>query len=193
MILYIHGFRSSSQSAKSQLMQQAMASKGLSHAFAGPDLPVSPKKAIELLTDTAHTLCKGRDISQLTVIGSSLGGYYATWLANKLECKAILINPCVYAPRDLSTQLGPMTYFHNDEPFELKAEHIRELAELFVPQLKHPKKFFLLARTGDEVLDWQEMQNRYSGAKQLIIPGGDHGFSDFEKYLPQVLDFALNN
>ncbi|MFV9475158.1 YqiA/YcfP family alpha/beta fold hydrolase [Advenella sp. RU8] len=193
MILYLHGFRSSSLSAKSQLMQQAMASRGLSHAFAGPDLPVSPKQAIELALATARQLSEGQDIHQLTVIGSSLGGYYATWLANELDCKAVLVNPCIYASRDLSTQLGPMTCFHSDEPFELKAAHIRELANLFVPEIRHPEKFFLLARMADEVLDWQEMQNRYLGAKQLIIPGGDHGFSDFEKYIPQVLDFALNN
>ena len=174
-------------------MQQAMASRGLSHAFAGPDLPVSPKQAVELCLATARKLCQGQDIHKLTVIGSSLGGYYASWLANQLDCKAVLVNPCIYASRDLSTQLGPMSYFHSHEPFELKAEHIRELADLFVPEIRHPEKFFLLARMGDEVLDWQEMKNRYAGAHQLIIPGGDHGFSDFEEYIPQVLDFALNN
>ncbi|WP_159991277.1 YqiA/YcfP family alpha/beta fold hydrolase [Pelistega ratti] len=188
MILYLHGFRSSPLSEKSQLLEKVMQERGEAHLLLSPALPASPKQAIDLclklIADTPkETLC---------VIGSSLGGYYATYLAETLGCRAVCINPSVYAPRDLSTQLEVRTQYYSEEPFIFTADYIKELSSLFIPQIQYPERFFLLASKQDELLDWQEMQARYKGAKQLIVNHEDHAFSGFAYYLPLILDFVFN-
>jgi len=136
----------------------------------------------------------GSAAASLTVIGSSLGGFYATWLAERLGCRAVLINPVVHAARDLATQVGSHRTFHGGEPFEFLPEYVEELAraEAGIPVLTRPERYFLLAATGDEVLDWREMRARYAGCRQRIIEGGDHGLSDFADWLPEVLAFVLD-
>lgn len=190
MILYLHGFRSSSLSAKSQQLQQAMAERGRAHELAAPDLPDDPEAAIKLAMGCARQLCGSGDPRNLTVIGSSLGGYYATWIKEELDCKAVLINPAVYAVRDLSTQLGHTEKFHSSAPFSFTADSIHALARLYRPALTRMQRYFLLACTADQVLDWQEMTHRYDGARVTLVQGGDHAFSMFETYLPAILDFT---
>ncbi|MDY3331219.1 MAG: YqiA/YcfP family alpha/beta fold hydrolase [Pelistega sp.] len=187
MILYLHGFRSSPLSAKSQLFEKTMAARAQSHLLMSPALPSSPRKAIKLCLSLVKDIPK----EELCIVGSSLGGYYATYLAEHLDCRAVCINPSVYAPRDLATQLEVRTHYHSDEPFEFKASYIQELAELFVPTIRKPERFLLLAGMQDELLEWQEMQARYLGAQQIIAPDQDHAFSGFEQYLPTVLDFIF--
>lgn len=202
MILYLHGFRSSPDSAKARLMAGAMAKRGLAADWCCPQLPASPAAALDLalglLRDRlgAPAAVGGGDDSpadRLTVIGSSLGGFYATWLAERLGCRAVLLNPVVHAARDLSTQVGSHRTFHGDEPFEFLPGHVDELAraEADIPVLTRPERYFLLAATGDEVLDWREMRDRFAGSRQRIIEGSDHGISDFADWLPEVLEFAL--
>jgi predicted esterase YcpF (UPF0227 family)/predicted GNAT family N-acyltransferase len=189
MILYLHGFRSSPDSFKSRLMAQAMAERGLSADWCCPQLPASPAAALDL----ALGLVRERT-TPLTVIGSSLGGFYATWLAERLGCRAVLLNPVVHAARDLATQVGSHRTFHGDEPFEFLPDYVDELAraEADIPMLTHPERYFLLAATGDEVLDWREMQARFAHSPKRILPGSDHGISDFADWLPEVLAFALD-
>ena len=187
MILYLHGFRSSPQSMKAQLMHKAMADRGLADQFFMPQLPSSPAQAIELCTDI---ITKNHDKSHpLTIIGSSLGGYYATYLAEQHDCRAALINPATFAARDLSTQLGLLRYFYDDRPFEFTLENLHELQALFQPKIT-PERYFLLIGDRDEVLDWQEISKRYEGAKQIIVSGADHSFSCFGDYIDEVLVFA---
>lgn len=193
MILYLHGFRSSPDSFKARLMAQALAERGLAgpEHWQCPQLPASPRQALGLAMHLAQELlARADDPRQLTVIGSSLGGYYATWLAEQLNCKAVLLNPAVEAARDLATQVGTHRMYHSDAPFEFRAEYVDELAAARVDVITHPERYFLVAATGDEVLDWREMQARYVGCRQRIVQGSDHGLSDFERWLPEVLDFA---
>lgn len=194
MILYLHGFRSSPQSLKARLLGQAMAQRGLSAQWACPQLPASPAAAMSLALECAQrALDRGLDRTGLTVIGSSLGGFYATWLAERLGCRAVLLNPVVHAARDLATQVGSHRTFHGDEPFEFLPGHVTELkqAESAIATLTDPERYFLVAATGDEVLDWREMQARFAGCRQRLIEGSDHGISDFAVWLPEVLSFAL--
>ncbi|OZI31642.1 esterase [Bordetella genomosp. 10] len=199
MILYLHGFRSSPSSFKARLMAQAMADRGLAGDWRCPQLPASPREAIALAASLARELLDraraGGDASPraLTVIGSSLGGYYAGWLAEQLDCRAVLLNPAVHAPRDLATQVGAQTMYHSGEPFEFKPEYVAELAAIEIARPTRLERYFLVAATGDEVLDWKEMRDFYAGSRQRIIEGSDHGISDFEKYLPEVLEFALGD
>ncbi|XVN75185.1 hypothetical protein AAEX37_02287 [Oligella sp. MSHR50489EDL] len=168
-------------------MAKAMAERGLSAQFFMPQLPPSPAQAMR---DCERIIAEHHDGKQpLTIIGSSLGGYYATYLAERHNCRAVLINPAIYATRDLSTQLGQLSYFHDDRPFQFTVKDLCELEALFRAQIK-PERYLLLAGDRDEVLDWQEMSKRYAGAKQVIVPGIDHSFSCFSDYIADIIAFA---
>lgn len=192
-ILYLHGFRSAPASYKAQVLAQEMHRRGLSDAWQCPQLPASPQQAAHLARALAEQALEGDSHapeSRLTVIGSSLGGYYATWLAETLGCRAILLNPAVHAARDLATQVGTHRQFHDDAPFVFLPAYVDELSALWVPALTRPERYFLIAATGDEVLDWREMAARYPDSRQHIVQGSDHGLSDFDTLMPEVLDFA---
>lgn len=192
MILYLHGFRSSPDSFKARMMAGAMAERGLNEAWACPQLPASPREAIELAMGMARDrLANAASPRELTVIGSSLGGFYATWIAEQLGCKAVLLNPAVNAARDLATQVGEHHMYHSGAPFVFLPEYVAELAAIHAPHITQPDRYFLVAATGDEVLDWREMRDRYAGCRQRIVQGSDHGLSDFADWMPEVLEFAL--
>lgn len=191
MILYLHGFRSSPQSAKAQQMARAMRERGLEHNWLCPQLPASPAQAIALVRGLIENQAGRRLPQDLTVVGSSLGGYYAAYLASLWECRAVLLNPVVHAARDLATQVGTHTLYHSPEPFVFLPEYIDELACLAFDRPARPERYFLLAASGDEVLDWREMAQWYAGCPSRIINGSDHGITDFERWLPEVMAFAL--
>jgi predicted esterase YcpF (UPF0227 family) len=186
MILYLHGFRSSPQSFKTSLLASRMQALGRGDEYVCPQLPASPRAAIKLALDYANKV----DSSTLTLIGSSLGGYYATWLAEKVGCRAVLLNPAVNAARDLAGQVGVKTQYHSNEPFEFKAEYVDELKALAVDRITRPDRYFLIAATGDELLDWREMVAQFSQARQHVIQGSDHGLSGFTDYADEVLKFC---
>jgi predicted esterase YcpF (UPF0227 family) len=188
-LLYLHGFRSSPKSFKARVVQQRMAQLGRASALICPQLPASPKAAMELVLNLV-----GRHAAQgperLAIVGSSLGGFYATWLAERFGCRAVLINPAVDPLKDLDKHVGVTTAWHSDEPFEFKREYIAELAELKVARITRPERYFLLAATGDEVLDYRDMVAHYAGAHQHVIEGSDHAVTGFEQYVDEVLDFC---
>jgi predicted esterase YcpF (UPF0227 family) len=150
-----------------------------------PQLLASPKKSMEMVIEHIEK-SKADD---MVVIGSSLGGFYANFLAEKYGCKAITLNPAVRAPRELAPHVGMMTACDSDEPFHFRQEYVDELSDLQVDSITNPSRYFLLAAKGDELLDWREMVGFYVGAHQLVLEGGDHGISDYAIYLPQVLNF----
>lgn len=162
---------------------------GRADEFYCPQLPASPALAIAQLTDLIE---RHRD-EKLCLIGSSLGGFYATFLAEKFSCRAILINPAVKPPRDLEKYVGVTTAYHSDEVFEFTQAHVAELKRFCVGKISHSERYFLMAATGDEVLDWREMVAHYPGARQHIIQGSDHGVSEFADYLEMVTAFCDDN
>lgn len=186
MILYLHGFRSSPQSFKARLLGERMRALGLERQFCCPQLPASPKAAMELALNVIQDV----PAAELTLVGSSLGGYYANWLAEKIGCRAVLLNPAVQPPRDLEKYVGVTTAFHSNEVFEFKTEYIAELKELSVSTITTPERYFLIAATGDEVLDWREMTHHYAGARHCVIQGSDHGLADFGDYVDHLLAFC---
>ena len=186
MILYLHGFRSSPKSMKARVISERMAALGLSDQLACPQLPASPKLAMEL----ALSLIEGVPAAELSIVGSSLGGYYATWLAERVGCRAVLLNPAIVPLQDLDKHVGVTTQFHSDEPFEFKREYIDELRVLAVDPITRPERYFLIAATGDEVLDYRDMVAHYAGARQQVIAGSDHGISEFPDYVASVLEFC---
>ena len=187
MILYLHGFRSSPKSFKARVVGVRMLEMGMSDELLCPQLPASPAAAIAL----ALKLVEGVHPGRLAIVGSSLGGYYATWLAERLGCRAVLLNPAIVPLKDLDQHVGVTTQYHSDEPFEFKREYIDELRALAVNKITHPERYFLLAASGDEVLDYRDMVAHYAGARQHVIDGSDHAISEFKQYVDDVLDFCL--
>lgn len=187
MILYLHGFRSGPQSFKARAMSDFMTTRGLGDEFSCPALPFDPANAISLCNSLIET-GKKRGAS-ITLVGSSLGGYYATWLAERHDLQAVLINPAVLAHVSLADYVGPQTHFYTDETFELTSGHIDTLRALEIAT-PTPARYLLLVEKGDEVLDWRQAAARYAGCRQVILDGGDHSFTRFSDYLPTILDFA---
>ncbi len=188
MILYLHGFRSSPRSYKARVVGEKMAALGRASELICPQLPASPKEAMAL----ALTLVEPYDGGELAIIGSSLGGYYATWLAERIGCRAALLNPAVYPLTDLDKHVGVTTEYHSDKVFEFKRAYIEELGALAVPAITRPERYFLLAATGDEVLDYRDMTMHYAGARQHVIEGSDHAIAEFGQYVDEVLAFCLD-
>lgn len=186
MILYLHGFRSSPRSFKAQLMAARMHALGLGHDWACPQLPPSPLAAVV----DAQRLLTGVAPDDLTIVGSSLGGYYATYLAEKLGCRAVLLNPAVHPYQDLDKWLGEQPMWHGGGTIVVEPRHLDELRMIEVPQITRPERYYLVAATGDQTLDYRDMLTKYPGAKVTQIEGSDHGISDFANYMDDVLRFA---
>lgn len=182
-LLYLHGFRSSPRSWKARLVGEALDARGLADRFHCPALSHDPVQAIAQAEAVLarHGPC--------TLVGSSLGGYYATWLAERHGLRAVLINPAVVAPRALADYIGPQSNLYTGEIFEFTQAHVDALQALSVATLD-PARYWLLVETGDEVLDYRRAVERYAGARLTVLPGGDHGFTRFPEYLPQILEFA---
>ena len=187
MILYLHGFRSSPKSFKARLVGVRMRELGLTDQLTCPQLPASPRAAMAL----AYELVDGVAPDQLAIIGSSLGGFYATHMAERLGCRAVLLNPAIVPLQDLERHVGVTTEYHSSEPFEFKRAYIDELRALQVERITRPERYLLLAATSDEVLDYRDMVAHYPGATQHVIEGSDHAISEFRQYLDEVLAFCL--
>jgi predicted esterase YcpF (UPF0227 family) len=188
LILYLHGFTSGPQSHKVQALAAYMAQRGCADRLLCPQLPASPAAAIVLLEDLLQKVGAGR--TAVTLVGSSLGGYYATYLAEKHHLRAALVNPAVVAALELERYLGPQTWLYTGESFDFTHQHIAELRGLEVAQLADPARYWLLVETGDATLDYRQAVARYAGARQTVLPGGDHSFTRWADYLDALLDFA---
>ena len=184
-LLYLHGFRSGPQSWKSRSLKAHMDALGLGDEFWCEQLPVSAFEAIAL-TDAQIARCS----TAPTLVGSSLGGFYATCLAERHGLKAVLVNPAVLAPLSLSSYIGTQTHMYSDEPFEFTAAHIDEIRAIDAPAITHPERYWLMVETGDEVLDYRQAVERYAGARQTVLEGGDHSFTRWDDYLDPILHFA---
>jgi predicted esterase YcpF (UPF0227 family) len=181
LIVYLHGFNSSPQSHKAQVMRRYMAERGLEKEFACPALPPLAGDALKAIEPLIR--------KNTCLIGSSLGGFYATYLAEKHGLKAVLINPAIDPHIGLRAYLGRQTNLHTAEPYELTEAHLHEWKKLYVPRIT-PSRYLLIVETGDEVLDYRRALERYAGAEQLVIPGGDHSLQSFPQHLARILGFS---
>ena len=160
MIIYIHGFNSSPASFKAKCLHDRFAAFRRAHEFVAPALPPSPAAAAQLLETLARE-----------------------------HPEAVLVNPAVRPYDLLAGEVGRQTNFHTGEEYNFTLEHVAELRELEVDAID-PRRYLLMVETGDEVLDYRDAVERYRGAQQLVIKGGDHGFSDFADYLDEVMEFC---
>jgi uncharacterized protein len=185
-LLYLHGFRSSPKSFKAQRMAQWLADHRPDVTWWCPQLPPSPREAMDLvLADLARW-----PPERMGVMGSSLGGFYATVVAERAGCRAVLLNPAINPARDLAGHIGELTSFHDpDDHFYFKAEYVTQLRVMTPRAITRPERYFAVIAKGDEVLDWREMSARYPGATMRLLEGGDHALSDFDQQLPHLLRF----
>jgi len=184
-IVYLHGFNSGPQSTKAQLLKRALEERGLGSRFVCPQLPHRPDEAIALVEREVGR----RPPGSVTLVGSSLGGFYATHLAEKLGLRAVLINPAVKPQRDLESYLGLQRNLYSGEEYELTRGHIDAWRRLDAPTI-HPDRYLLLVETGDEVLDYREAVWKYAGCRQIVVEGGDHSLRSFPEHVPLILEFA---
>ncbi len=186
-LLYLHGFRSSPQSTKARLVAERVAERHPKMTLWCPQLPPSPREAMALVMDGIAQWPR----DTMAVIGSSLGGFYATWVASRTDCRAVLLNPAVHAPRDLARYIGDQTLWHNPaEHFHFKPEYIDELRALEAGALAQPKRILAIVAKGDELLDWREMTARYPASRIELLEAGDHALSDFAvRHLDDVMAF----
>ena len=185
-LLYLHGFRSSPQSAKARTMAELMAAQHPQVEWWCPQLPPSPREAMARILQGIA----GWPPESMAVMGSSLGGFYATAVAQAIGCKAVLLNPAVHPARDLAKYIGEQTCWHDpEERFFFRTEFVQELRDLTLATVAQPARYLAVIAKGDEVLDWREMSTRYEGASVRLLEGGDHALSDFGVHLPSILTF----
>lgn len=186
-LLYLHGFRSSPQSTKARMVARAVAERHPGVTLWCPQLPPSPREAMAKVTAGTAAWPDQR----MAVIGSSLGGYYASWVAQHKRCTSVLLNPACDPARDLAQYIGEQSSWHNpEERFFFRAEYVDELRALDVRALGPAGAELLIVAKGDETLDWREAVARYPTAEQLVLEGGDHALSNFGELLARVLTFC---
>ena len=185
-LLYLHGFRSSPQSTKAQMMAARVQADHKKVRWWCPQLPPTPPEAMALVQrGTADW-----PADQMAVVGSSLGGFYATALAQQRGCRAVVLNPAVDPARDLAAHIGEQTAWHDPaEHFFFRPEYIDELRALQTGPLTHPERTFAVIAKGDELLDWREMTARYASARIRLLEGSDHALSDFDAHIDAVQEF----
>ena len=185
-LLYLHGFRSSPQSTKARLTAAWLAAHRPEVHWWCPQLPPSPKDAMQLV----EAGIAGWPRASMSVVGSSLGGFYATVVAERCGCRAVLLNPAVEPERDLADHLGETTAWHDPaQRLRFDAASLDELRALHPPPITRPERYLAIVAKGDEVLDWREMAARYAGTHLELIEGGDHALSDYPERLPRVMRF----
>lgn len=184
MLVYVHGFNSSALSYKAGLLREHMAKLGLADHYACPELSHRPAQAMAQL----EALVAPHDRNSVTLVGSSLGGFYATALVERFGARAVLVNPAVRPYELLAGFLGPQKNLYTGEAYELTPQHIAELRALEVETIT-PSRYLLITATGDEVLDYRAGVERYAGCEQIVVPGSDHGFRGFAEYLDIVVRF----
>jgi uncharacterized protein len=185
-LLYLHGFRSSPKSTKARKMAARVRERHPQVRWWSPPPPPSPRAPMAMVMHGIAHWPK----ETMAVAGSSLGGYYATHVAEAMGCRAVLLNPAIDAARDLAQHTGEHTAWHDpSERFVFERAFVDELRSLECGPVARPENYFAVIAKGDEVLDWREMTGRYPGANIKLLEGSDHALSDFDRHIDEVFEF----
>lgn len=185
-LLYLHGFRSSPRSLKARLVAARVAAQHPDVVWWCPQLPPSPAGAMEQVMAGLRDWPRDR----MAVIGSSLGGFYAAWVARQTGCRVVLLNPAPHPARDLAGHIGEQTAWHDPaERFWFEPRYVDELRALEAGQQGPLPAALALVARDDEVLDWREMQAFCAGAQLRLLDGSGHAISDFDTHLDTVFGF----
>jgi predicted esterase YcpF (UPF0227 family) len=153
-----------------------------------PELHHRPSRAIAQVEEAV----RGIPAADLTFVGSSLGGFYATVMAERLGCRAALLNPAVHPHTHFARYLGPQKNLYTGEAFELTQAHIDDLRAMDPASITRPERYWLFVETGDEVLDYREAVAYYAGALHAVVRGGDHSLTSFPEVIPEIADWAAS-
>ncbi len=189
-LLYLHGFLSSPQSAKAQATEAWFKANRPDVRLHIPQLSNSPGKVKDQLLTLLDSQPALRD-GGLKVIGSSMGGFLATWLVESFGGHAVLVNPAVAPYELLRDFLGKHVNPYTGEQFELIADDMQFLRELDSPALARPDAYRVMLQTGDETLDYRQASHKYAASALVIEEGGDHSFTNFAAHLPDIAHFLL--
>jgi predicted esterase YcpF (UPF0227 family) len=188
-LIYIHGFLSSPLSAKAEITRQWLLKNNSDIEFYCPQLPPYPNETQQILDALVERLSS----QSVYLMGSSLGGFWATWLAEKYNLPAVLINPAVspqkFMPKYLDIDLKS---YHTDDSYRLQQHHIDEIIAADVSVTRY-KNYWLLVQMGDETLDYRDAVKKYAHCKQTIEAGGDHSFQGFENHLENIVGWFEKN
>lgn len=184
-LLYIHGFLSSPSSFKAQQLRQYCLASKPNYRFICPQLSPYPEKTFKQLLDIINA-----STQQVYIIGSSMGGFWATWFVEHSGCKAVLINPATDPVKLMPSYLNvPLKNYHNDEIYRLNETHLSELQKYEIKKIQNKKRYLLLLQTGDETLDYRLAVEKYGGCSQTVEAGGDHSFQGLERYYDDIFNF----
>ena len=189
VIVYAHGFRSSSRSRKATQLRAYLRDHHPEIDIVAPDLSFQPTVAVAQLLSA----CDGIAMEQLTIVGSSLGGFYAVVLAERLGCRAVLLNPSTRPFETLAQHLGEQTNLYTGEKFVFDVSHVAELQAMFLPAISRPERYLLMVEMGDELLNHRQTIAYFAGALQIVIAGGDHELKSFPSHVSEVVEFAMGN
>ena len=186
-LLYLHGFNSSPQSHKAQLVTQYMSDNDCLDQLICPQIPAVPEEARRFLEQLVEETLENHS---LNFVGSSLGGYYATYLAEKYSGSAALINPSVKPYETLRAYLGENKFYFDEGVWEFDETHIQQLEVMKVGDITEAERYLVLLQTGDETLDYREAESKYKDSHCIIEQGGDHAFVDLERFIPKIMQFS---
>ena len=186
-LLYLHGFNSSPQSHKAQLVTQYMSDNECLDQLICPQIPAVPEEAKQFLEQLVEETLEKH---LLNFVGSSLGGYYATYLAEKYTGSATLINPSVKPYETLRAYLGENKFYFDEGVWEFDETHIQQLEVMKVGGITEAERYLVLLQTGDETLDYREAESKYKDSHCIIEQGGDHAFVDLERFIPKIMQFS---
>lgn len=183
VLVYLHGFKSSPSAVKAQEVGVYIRQKMLTLEYLQPSIPDTPDLAISQLETMMQSL-QGR---QVLLIGSSLGGYYATWLAERFNARAVLVNPAVHPHKIWDKYIGLHQNPYSGVQFTITSAHLESLQSIYLPIIPHSERYLVLLQTGDEVLDALEASKAFYRSACIIEYGGDHRFQGFQRYLPYIM------
>jgi predicted esterase YcpF (UPF0227 family) len=181
MIIYIHGFGSSGKGIKAQEFREYF--KSINEPFIAPSLSYIPELAIETLEELIESYGKN-----VQLIGSSLGGYYAIYLAQKYNLKAVLINPAIFPYKTLARALGEALGFYDESHFQWMQTHL-DMLKMYDIATPHKNNFMVLLQKDDEVLDYRQAADKFADANLIVQEGGNHSFENIQSYFQDIISF----
>ncbi|HSW82539.1 MAG TPA: YqiA/YcfP family alpha/beta fold hydrolase [Usitatibacter sp.] len=188
-IVYLHGFISSPRSKKAVMLGDYLRNVATGVDYIVPEMHHRPARAI----GQAAAACERVRVGDLTLVGSSLGGFYATVLAERMGCRAVLLNPAVRPHAHFHKHLGPQKNMYTGEEFTLTQQHVDELKAMQPAAITRPGRYWLFVETGDEVLDYREAVDFYADALQTVVRGGDHTLASFPEHVPELVEWAKSS
>jgi uncharacterized protein len=187
-LIYLHGFRSAAASKKAHILSAALQHVRGDWEYITPNLSFDPALAFQQIESII--LRQALLPENITLVGSSLGGFYATAMAEKYGCRAVLLNPSLKPHETLAAHVGPQTNLYLDESFTFTLEHLAVLRAAAFDKITEPQRYLVIVEMGDELLNHHHTIAQFAGAEQIVVAGGNHDLASFPTHIAALLRFA---